>query len=420
MAMMPFRPRPRDACLTLPASTPPPAVGPVAPPIAPAPCRFMLPATAPNPPEPAAAEVPATAPTPPAAAVPEARVAPAADAAIAPNPSVVHHTGPKLRRAARSRSSSSAWASGCRSLGSLAMARSTTGCRSSPRLPVAVGSVAPGSWAIPLSRAPTEYTSLAGVSCSPANASGLAYAPMPAASGWPSQAANSTSFGVPSAVDQDGARRHAAVHDAVPVRVRQTLEGAAQHAESLRHGELGVRRSEHGEAGPVDPFLDQPDGPLVGGGRVRLDDVRVPQAARGLGLGDDPRVLLRTGQRELLEGDVAAVVWIVSLPDRPVPTAGNLVDQGKTTDVHVHTPRVPRRRYRLHGWYSGARVSVADSPNRYAGRGLSATGRRAATTGTGRRRTGSGRPPRPPRRGRQRSRRTPESPRRRCSSAGFR
>ena len=199
MAMMAFRPRPRDACLTLPASTPPPAVGPVAPPIAPAPCRFMLPATAPNPPEPAAAEVPATAPTPPTAAVPEARVAPAADAATAPNPSVVHHTGPKLRRAARSRSSSSAWASGCRSLGSLAMARSTTGCRSSPRLPVAVGSFAAGSWAISLSRAPTEYTSLAGVSCSPANASGLAYAPMPAASGWPSQAANSTSFGVPSA-----------------------------------------------------------------------------------------------------------------------------------------------------------------------------------------------------------------------------
>ena len=127
----------------------------------------------------------------------EAVAAPAPAAAMAPRPSVVHHTGPKLRLAARSRSSSRAWASGCLSFGSVAIARSTTGCRSSARLPVAVGSAAAGSRAISLSMAPTEYTSLGGRRSSPANASGLAYAPMPAALGWPGQAANSTSFGAP-------------------------------------------------------------------------------------------------------------------------------------------------------------------------------------------------------------------------------
>ena len=204
----------------------------------------MLPATAPNPPEPAAAELPATAPTPPAAAVPGGE------------------GGAGGRRGDRAQSlggppHGSETAPG----GPVQIVEQRLGVRVpiarlgghgpvDDRLQVVSEAAgggrfgrAPGPAAISLSKAPTEYTSLAGVSCSPANASGLAYAPMPAASGWPSQAANSTSFGVPSSSIR--MVRGDTLPCTTPFRCAYAKPSRAPRStpSRWRHGELGVRWS---------------------------------------------------------------------------------------------------------------------------------------------------------------------------------
>ena len=141
-------------------------------------------------------------------------------------------------------------------------------------------------------------------------------------------------FGGPFSVDHDRARRHAAVHDAVVVDSSEPLEGAVQHAQCLLDRQLSPRRSQRGQAGSVDPFLDQPDLVVVDDRLVAGRDIPVLNVSGRTRYLSDAVPGSGCCQSQLFERHITAGVWIMCSPDGSIAATGDLTDQVEMCDFH--------------------------------------------------------------------------------------